>query len=98
MEGAAAPGAEETPPDVPPGYYAIVGSARQRAGIDALVTELQSAGFPVQVQTTRDRAAEIWYRGLIGPYATRAEAEAAARQLQRERQLQSWVMGVNANG
>lgn len=86
-----------TPPDVPVGYYAIVGSARQRDGIDALVSDLGAAGFPVQVQSIADRAGEDWYRGLVGPYATRAEADAAARQLQRERQLQSWVTGINAD-
>ena len=86
-----------TPPDVPVGYYAIVGSARQRDGIDALVGDLGAAGFPVQVQSIADRAGENWYRGLVGPYATRAEADAAARQLQRERQLQSWVTGIDAD-
>jgi hypothetical protein len=85
-------------PGVPGGFYAIVGSARQRDGIEALVAELQSAGFAVQIQTTTDEAGEIWYRGLVGPFPTRAEAEAASRQLQRERQLQSWVMGVESNG
>lgn len=85
-------------PGVPPGFYAIVGSARQREGIEALVAELQGAGFPVQVQSTTDEAGETWYRGLVGPFDTRAGAEAAARQLQRERQLQSWVMGIGANG
>ncbi|MGW8283914.1 MAG: SPOR domain-containing protein, partial [Gemmatimonadota bacterium] len=89
--------APPTPPDVAPGYYAIVGSARQRAGIEALVAELSDAGFPVEVQSIADVAGENWYRGLVGPYATRAEAEAAARQLQRERQLQSWVTGINAD-
>jgi len=85
------------PPDVPVGYYAIVGSARQRDGIDALVGDLEGAGFRVQVQSIADRAGTNWYRGLVGPYATRAEAEAAARQLQRERQLQSWVTGIDAD-
>ena len=85
-------------PGVPPGFYAIVGSARQRQGIEALVTDLQGAGFPVQVQSTTDEAGETWYRGLVGPFDTRAGAEAASRQLQRERQLQSWVMGIGANG
>ncbi len=86
-----------TPADVPGGYYAIVGSARQRAGIEALVEDLAAAGFPVQVQSIADVAGENWYRGLVGPYTTRAEAEAAARQLQRERQLQSWVTGIDAD-
>lgn len=87
----------DEPAGVPAGYYAIVGSARQRDGIDALVLDLGAAGFPVQVQSIADRAGENWHRGLVGPYATRAEAEAAARQLQRERQLQSWVTGIDAD-
>lgn len=87
----------DEPAGVPAGYYAIVGSARQRDGIDALVQDLGAAGFPVQVQSIADRAGENWHRGLVGPYATRAEAEAAARQLQRERQLQSWVTGIDAD-
>jgi cell division septation protein DedD len=90
------PAAED--PGVPPGFYAIVGSARQREGIVALVTDLQGAGFPVQVQSTTDEAGETWYRGLVGPFDTRAGAEAASRQLQRERQMQSWVMGIGADG
>jgi hypothetical protein len=104
---AGAAGATESPGEqeaagadlgVPSGFYAIVGSARQRDGIEALVADLQTAGYPVQVQVTNDEAGETWYRGLVGPFATRAEAEAASRQLQRERQLQSWVMGLEANG
>jgi hypothetical protein len=87
----------EAAPGVPAGYYAIVGSARQRDGIDALVQDLGEAGFPIQVQTVTDQAGENWHRGLVGPYASRAEAEAAARQLQRERQLQSWVTGIDAD-
>jgi cell division septation protein DedD len=85
-------------PGVPPGFYAIVGSARQREGIEALVEDLRGSGFPVRVQSTTDEANETWYRGLVGPFDTRAGAEAASRQLQRERQLQSWVMGIGANG
>ncbi len=85
-------------PDVPAGFYAIVGSARQRGGIEALVLELESAGYPIEVQTTTDRAGEEWHRGLVGPFDSRAEAEAAARQLQRERQLQSWVTGIGVDG
>jgi cell division septation protein DedD len=92
----ARPAAED--PGVPPGFYAIVGSARQRQGIEALVADLQGAGFPVQVQATTDEAGETWFRGLVGPFGTRAGAEAASRQLQRERQLQSWVMGIGADG
>ncbi len=101
-EPEAGPGDEQVPaagpPDVPPGYYAIVGSARQRDGIDALLGELRVAGFPVRVQPVTDEAGSLWFRGLVGPFGTRSEADAAARQLQRERQLQSWVTGIGSDG
>ncbi len=87
-----------SPVGPPSGYYAIVGSARQRGGIESLVGELAGAGYPVQTQAVPDQAGDTWYRGLVGPYPTRAEAEAAARQLQRERRLQSWVTGVGFDG
>ncbi|MFO7588210.1 MAG: SPOR domain-containing protein [Gemmatimonadota bacterium] len=89
------PDAVEGPPS---GYYAIVGSVRQREGIEGLVGELAGAGYPVRIQSVPDQAGETWYRGLVGPYSTRAEAEAAARQLQRERRLQSWVTGIGFDG
>jgi cell division septation protein DedD len=95
-EGESVPAAAD--PGVPAGFYAIVGSARQREGIEALAEDLRTGGFPTQIQSTTDEAGETWYRGLVGPFETRAEAEAASRQLQRERQLQSWVMGIGANG
>ncbi len=79
---------------VTPGYYAIVGSANQEEGIADLVRSLAGAGFPTAVQQFSDDAAQLWYRGLVGPFATRSGAEAAARQLVRERQLQTWVTRV----
>lgn len=99
---AAAPGLRDrpaTPTDVsgpPPGFYAIVGSARQQAGIRSLVSSLAGAGFSTQIQTFPDEAGQTWYRGLVGPYGTRSEAEAAARQLLRERRLEAWVTEIGA--
>ncbi len=82
------------PRRIAPGYYAIVGSAQQEEGIAQLVRSLARAGFPTAVQQFSDDAAQLWYRGLVGPFATRSQAEAAARQLVRERQLQTWVTRV----
>lgn len=78
----------------PPGYYAIVVSARQRDGVADLLASLEASGYPTRVQDFPDEAGEIWYRGLVGPYPSRARAQAAARQLLRERQLQSWVTEI----
>lgn len=81
----------ETDPPPPPGFYAIVASTRSPEGVRGLARGLAAAGYPTRVQTVPDAAGEAWHRGLVGPYGTRGEAEAAARQLERERQLQAWV-------
>jgi cell division septation protein DedD len=91
----AAPQAATGPP---PGFYAIVGSARQPDGIRSLVQSLEDAGFATQIQSFPDEAGRTWYRGLVGPYRSRSEAEAAARQLLRERRLEAWVTEVGAGG
>jgi hypothetical protein len=91
----AAPRAATGPP---PGFYAIVGSARQPGGIRSLVQSLEDAGFATQTQSFPDEAGRTWYRGLVGPYRSRSEAEAAARQLLRERRLEAWVTEVGAGG
>ena len=82
----------------PAGFYAIVGSARQAEGIRSLVQSLEDAGFATQVQSFPDEAGRTWYRGLVGPYRSRSEADAAARQLLRERRLEAWVTEVGAGG
>jgi cell division septation protein DedD len=86
-----APAPEAGPP---PGFYAIVGSARQADGIRALVQSLEEAGFSTEIQDVPDEAGRTWYRGLVGPYRSRSEAEAAARQLLRERRLEAWVTEI----
>jgi len=78
----------------PPGYYAIVASTRQRAGVEALLASLSEAGYPTRIQTYPDEAGEVWHRGLVGPFSSRARAQAAARQLLRERDLQAWVTEI----
>jgi cell division septation protein DedD len=82
----------------PPGFYAIVGSARQPEGIRSLVQSLEDAGFATEVQSVPDEAGRTWFRGLVGPYRSRSEAEAASRQLLRERRLEAWVTEVGAGG
>ncbi|MFW6088926.1 MAG: SPOR domain-containing protein [Gemmatimonadota bacterium] len=80
----------------PAGYYAIVTSARQRAGVVSLLESLSEAGYPTSIQSYPDEAGETWHRGLVGPFPSRARAEAAARQLLRERDLQAWVTEIGA--
>jgi hypothetical protein len=73
------------------GHYAIVVSARQRSGVADLLSTLAAGGYPTRLQQFPDEAGSIWFRGLVGPYPTRGRAQAAARQLQREYDLQAWV-------
>jgi cell division septation protein DedD len=82
----------------PAGFYAIVGSARQAEGIQTLVQSLRDSGFATQIQSFPDEAGRTWFRGLVGPYGSRSEAEAAARQLLRERRLEAWVTEVGTRG
>ncbi len=81
----------------PPGFYAIVASARQRSGVEDLLGSLSEAGYPTRIQTYPDEAGELWHRGLVGPFPSRARAQAAARQLLRERELQAWVTEIGAS-
>jgi len=80
----------------PPGFYAIVASTRQREGVETLVASLAEAGYPTRIQTYPDEAEKVWHRALVGPFPSRARAQAAARQLLRERDLQAWVTEIGA--
>jgi hypothetical protein len=98
-EGAAAdePEAGDAPAaggNGPPGFYAIVASTRQREGVETLVASLAEAGYPTRIQTYPDEAGKVWHRALVGPFPSRARAQAAARQLLRERDLQAWVTEI----
>lgn len=80
----------------PAGFYAVVVAARERQGVQSVVDGLADAGYPTAVQPHEDDAGQTWYRGLVGPYRERSSAEAAARQLRREREMSVWVTEVRA--
>lgn len=96
------PAQADAPPEtsdstrVPTGYYAVAGSAREPEGVQALRDDLESSGYPAAIQRHADDAGRTWYRALVGPYPTRTEAEAAARQLRRERDLAAWVAEIGS--
>lgn len=90
--GEAGPGVEEPPT----GFYAVVTAARDPAGVRRLLASLRSAGYPTELQLHTDDAGRTWYRGLVGRYATREAAEAVARQLERERDLNAWITEIRS--
>ena len=69
-------------------------TARSYPGVLSLTQSLDAAGYPTAIQTHQDDGGIVWYRGLVGPYANREGADAAARQLRRERGLQVWVTEI----
>ncbi len=77
-----------------PGIYAIVTSAQAESGVRKLLSGLSEAGYPTALQRYLDDAGQAWYRGMVGPFPSREEAEAAARQLRRERSLKVWVTEI----
>ena len=80
------------------GYYAVAVASRTADGVIELVGTLARSGYPTAVQRRRDDGGQMWYRALVGPYPTRDGADAAARQLRRERSLDAWVMELTAGG
>lgn len=93
--GPAGPGRDTARSELPrAGFYAIAVSARQRRGVERLTARLSEAGYPTAVQRYEDDAGREWFRGMVGPYATRSEAEAAARDLNAEQDLSAWVTEV----
>lgn len=83
---------------VPPGFYAIAASSQRAGGVHDLSEALEGDGYPTQVVPRRDEANEIWYRLMVGPYDTRAEADDILLQLRRERGIQGWVREVAQEG
>lgn len=89
-------GQDAEPEGPPTGYYAVVTAARDSGGVLELLAQLRRAGYPAEMQRYTDDAGRTWYRGMVGSYPSREEAEAAARQLGRERDLNAWIAEVRA--
>jgi hypothetical protein len=55
----------------PAGFYAVVSAARERTGVDNLVTWLRSVGYPGVVDRHVDPMGETWFRAMVGPLGAR---------------------------
>ncbi len=84
----------ETGDVAPQGFYAVVLAARQRAGVDELVTWLRSVGYSGLVDHHRDAMGVEWFRAMVGPYPNREQAEAASQSLAARYGYKPWILSV----
>ncbi|UCC73046.1 MAG: SPOR domain-containing protein [Gemmatimonadota bacterium] len=98
VAGPQAVGDEDEPRDpeagAAPGYYAVVSAARERAGVDNLVSWLRSVGYAGTVDRHEDVMGVVWYRAMVGPYPDRGSAEEAARSLTARYGYKPWILNV----
>lgn len=78
----------------PAGFYAVVLAARQRAGVDELVTWLRSVGYGAVVDLHQDMMGIEWFRAMVGPYPSREQAEAASQSLAARYGYKPWILRV----
>ncbi len=93
-EAPAGPAAVSDPPaepELPGGFYAVAISSRQLTSLGRMRQLLDGSGYSTHVLRRLDEANDMWYRLLVGPYASRPDAEAVARELRRERGIDAWI-------
>ena len=75
----------------PSGGFAVqVGAFETASSADALAAELTRLGHPTYVADEGGNGAR--YKVRVGPIASRADADALADTLKRERRLPTWVL------
>ena len=79
------------PPELPGGFFAVAVSSRELTSLGRMRQLLDGSGYSTHVLRRLDEANEMWYRLLVGPYGSRPEAEAVARELGRERGIDAWI-------
>lgn len=70
-------------------FFVQVFSSNNEVRARELVARLRNAKFSVVLLEPREPGGN--YRVRVGPYGSRERAEAAARRLQREHRLQTWI-------
>jgi cell division septation protein DedD len=79
----------------PDGFYAVVSAARERTGVENLVTWLRSVEYPGVVDVHVDPMGVTWYRAMVGPYLDRDRAEEAAQSLGARYGYKPWILSVS---
>ena len=78
-------------PELAGGFYAVVISSRELTSLGQMRRLLDDSGYSTHVLRRLDEANDMWYRLLVGPYSSRPDAEAVARELRRERGIDAWI-------
>jgi len=81
----------------PAGFYAVVLAARQRSGVDELVTWLRSVGYSAVLDLHQDAMGIEWFRAMVGPYPNREQAEAASQSLAARYGYKPWILRLEAD-
>jgi hypothetical protein len=69
----------------------LVAWSREAAELGPVRELLDGSGYSTHLLRRVDEAGDLWHRLLVGPYETRLDAEGAAVELQREREIDAWV-------
>lgn len=72
---------------LPDGWFAQVAAPKKLSEAEVLVQKLRKAGFAVVVESANVRG-ENYYRVVVGPEASRVQAERLVEQLKRESTIQ----------
>jgi cell division septation protein DedD len=84
---------EETGPGPADGMFVLqVTALRESAEANQVAEGLVASGYPAFVVAPAADAPVAVFRVRVGPYADRAEAEAAGRRLEAEQRLKPWVI------
>ncbi|MDG2040818.1 MAG: SPOR domain-containing protein, partial [Ilumatobacter sp.] len=75
-----------------PVFVLQVTALRERDQADQVADGLVASGYPAFVVAPDDDAPVLVFQVRVGPYADRAEAEAAGRRLEAEERLRPWVI------
>lgn len=68
---------------VKPGWYAQIAAPKLISDATEIAAQLRSAGFPAVIETAEVRG-EKYFRVLVGPEGTKAQANVLIKQLKRE--------------
>jgi cell division septation protein DedD len=73
------------------GFDIKVAAFREKPAAMNLMHRLKTKKYPVHLLTVGTGGQETWYRVRVGPYATRVQAEDAARRLKAKERLGSYI-------